>query len=144
MKTTKVRPLVQTIAALDQETRREIDEVWTRAELEALPNLKINNKGITLYQKFSGKPLALVTMQGRRVVEEILKKTGLSFDSVVTREDSLSRTRQIEMVIEKLGLIPKDVLMIGDRESDKQAAQKVGCQFLPVSQSLKSFFEESL
>lgn len=143
MKTTQVRPLAQTIAVLDKKTRREVDEVWTRAELEALHDLRVNNKGIKLYQKFSGKPLALVTMQSRIAVKEILKKIGLSFDSVVTREESLSRTRQIEMVIEKLGLIPKDVLMIGDRESDEQAAQNVGCHFLLVSQNLKSFFKEN-
>ena len=132
MKTSKVKPLVQTIATLDQETRRKVDKVWTRAELEALPDLKINNKGMKLYQKFSGKPLALVTMQSRRVVEEILRALKLSFDVVITREESLDRTRQIEVAVAKLGLKPKDVLMIGDRESDKTSSEKVGCQFLMV------------
>lgn len=132
MKTSKVKPLVQTIATLDQETRRKVDKVWTRAELEALPDLKIDNKGMKLYQKFSGKPLALVTMQGRRVVEEILRALNLSFDVVITREESLDRTRQIEVAVAKLCLKPKDVLMIGDRESDKTSSEKIGCQFLMV------------
>lgn len=132
MKTSKVKPLVQTIATLDQETRRKVDKVWTRAELEALPDLKIHNKGMKLYQKFSGKPLALVTMQSRRVVEEILRALKLSFDVVITREESLDRTKQIEVAVAKLGLKPKDVLMIGDRESDKTSSEKIGCQFLMV------------
>lgn len=132
MRTTQVRPLVQTIAVLDQKTRREIDEVWTRAELEALPDLKINNKGIKLYKKYSEKPSALVTMQSRTVVEEILKALKLSFDAVITREESLDRIKQIEVAVAKLGLKPKNVLMIGDRESDKTSSEKIGCKFLMV------------
>jgi len=124
--------LVQTMAVLDQKTRSEVYEVWTQAELEALPDLKINNEGMKLYQKFSGKPLALVTMQGRKVVEEILSSLKLSFDVVLTREESLHRAEQIEVAVAKLGLKPKDVLMIGDRENDKTSSEKIGCQFLMV------------
>jgi len=134
MKTPKVTPLVQTIAVLDKKARSEVYEVWTKAELEALPSLRINNEGMKLYQKFSGRPLALVTMQGRRVVEEILSSLKLSFDVVLTREESLDRAKQIEVAVAKLGLKPKDILMIGDRENDKTSSEKIGCQFLMVMQ----------
>lgn len=132
MKTTKVTPLVQTMAVLDQKTRSEVYEVWTQAELEALPDLKMNSEGMKLYQKFSGKPLALVTMQGKKVVGEILSSLKLSFDVVLTREESLHRAEQIEVAVAKLGLKPKDILMIGDRENDKTSSEKIGCQFLMV------------
>jgi HAD superfamily hydrolase (TIGR01549 family) len=132
MKTSKVKPLVQTIAALDHKTRREVNEAWVKAELEALRELKINAEGMKLYQRFSEKPLALVTMQGREVVKEILKMLKLSFDVIITREESLDRTRQIETAIAKLGLKPENTLMIGDRETDKASSKKVGCQFLMV------------
>jgi len=132
MKTTNVTPLVQTMAVLDQKTRSEVYEVWTQAELEALPDLKMNSEGMKLYQKFSGKPLALVTMQGKKVVGEILSSLKLSFDVVLTREESLHRAEQIEVAVAKLGLKPKDILMIGDRENDKTSSEKIGCQFLMV------------
>ena len=132
MKTTNVTPLVQTMAVLDQKTRSEVYEVWTQAELEALPDLKMNSEGMKLYQKFSGKPLALVTMQGKKVVGEILSSLKLSFDVVLTREESLDRAEQIEVAVAKLGLKPKGILMIGDRENDKTSSEKIGCQFLMV------------
>lgn len=134
MKTSNVRPLVQTIAVLDQDTRNEVEKVWTQAELEALPDLEINNEGMKLYQRFSRKPLALVTMQSIKVVEEILGTLKLSFNVIITREESLDRARQIDVAVARLGLKPKEVLMIGDRESDRTSSQRIGCQFLMVMQ----------
>ncbi|MGD8505369.1 MAG: HAD-IA family hydrolase [Candidatus Bathyarchaeota archaeon] len=132
MKTSNVTPLVQTIAVLDHETRSEVEKVWTQAELEALPDLEINNDGMKLYQKFSLNPLALVTMQSRKIVEEILRTLKLSFNVIITREESLDRARQIDVAVARLGLKPKEVLVIGDRESDRDSSQRIGCQFLKV------------
>jgi len=128
----KLRPLTEKIAKLNNEKRKEIFEVWTKAELEALPKLTINEEGMKLYRKFSDKKRALVTMQGKTTTERILRTLGLSFHIVVTRENSLNRAEQIKSVLKKLDLEPTEALMIGDRESDKDSSQKVGCKFLKV------------
>jgi phosphoglycolate phosphatase-like HAD superfamily hydrolase len=51
---------------------------------------------------------------------------------VITREDSLDRIAQITLAVEKLGLKPEDVVVIGDRESDRTAAEENGCKFRMV------------
>lgn len=131
--TLKLKPVTEKVAKLDERRRKEVFRAWTRAEFEALPNLVISKEGVKLYRKFSEKKLALVTMQGKATVEKILETLGLSFDVVITREDSLNRAKQIKAALKKLGLKPAEALMIGDRESDRASSEKVGCRFLMVS-----------
>ena len=78
------------------------------------------------------KPKALVTMQGKAVVKNILAHLKLVFDVAVTREDSLNRKDQLEDVAEKLKTRCGSILFVGDTENDALAAEKVGCQFLRV------------
>lgn len=130
--TDEISPISKTLSRIDEKTRGKIFEVWTSLELEALPKLELIGEGIELYNKFSNKIRCLVTLQGRRIVEKILERIGLSFDFIVTRENGLFRDEQIRMVLQKFGVNPESVLMIGDRESDKEAAEKVGCKFIFV------------
>jgi len=129
---TKLKPITEKIAKLEESKRRKIFKVWTKAELEALPNLAINEEGMRLYRKFSEKKLALVTMQGKTTVERILRTLDLSFEVIITRENSLNRAEQIKTALKKLGLKPAEVLMVGDRESDRASSEKVGCKFVKV------------
>jgi len=73
-----------------------------------------------------GVVLALVSMQARDVVEEVLEKMGLreEFEVVVTRDQSLRREEQLREVLSKVGW--EDVLFIGDRDEDLEAAAKIG------------------
>jgi phosphoglycolate phosphatase len=134
LKTLKIHPILETISKVDKETQKRLFEIWTKAENEALPELEVIEEGIEIYRRFSDRKKALVTMQGREIVERILEKTGLSFDYVVTREDSLSRFQQITIVIKRFAVFPQRVLVVGDRESDKKAAEKLGCNFLFVNE----------
>jgi HAD superfamily hydrolase (TIGR01549 family) len=138
LKTTETKPITEAIHKLNDKQRRAIYQVWTRLELEALPNLKTNHEGIKIYTKFSNKPSALITLQGKEVVKRIMAMMKLSFSVIITREDNFDRVEQLKMAVEKLGLTAQDVLMVGDRESDKKAAQKLGCQFLMVQDHAKA------
>jgi HAD superfamily hydrolase (TIGR01549 family) len=91
--------------------------------------MAIVKKGIDLYERYSEIPKALVTMQGQKTLEKILRTLNLSFQAVITREDSLNRSVQITLALEKLRLRPENVIVIGDRETDKIAAKKLGCKF---------------
>jgi HAD superfamily hydrolase (TIGR01549 family) len=132
LKTTEIKQITDAVSKLNDEQRGTIYQIWTRLELEALPSLKVNHEGIRIYNKFSNKPSALITLQGKEVVKRIIETLNLSFAFILSREDSYDRVEQLKMTAEKLDLKTQDVLMVGDRESDRKAAQKLGCQFLMV------------
>jgi HAD superfamily hydrolase (TIGR01549 family) len=132
MRVKNIKPLTKTVAALNEDLRRRVFETWTRAEFAILPKMTVVKEGINLYQQYSRIPRALVSMQGKETVERILCTLNLSFKAVMTREDSLDRTTQIILTLEKLSLEPKNVIVIGDRETDKTAAEKIGCKFMMV------------
>lgn len=132
MKNVNVRPLTKAVPRLDEETKRRLFDVWDDVELSALANMTINNKGILIYNRFVDKPKALVTMQGRALVEAVLKRLGLSFNVVVTRENALDRVEQLKNAAKRLKIRLHSTLFVGDMEGDFLAAKKVGCQFLKV------------
>ena len=71
-------------------------------------------------------------MQGRTIVKTILEKLGLSFNVIVTREDSLNRVAQLQNAAKKLKTQVQSLLFVGNTENDFLAAEKVGCQFLRI------------
>jgi HAD superfamily hydrolase (TIGR01549 family) len=132
MKTADVRPLAKSISKLDEETKKKVFEVWDDAELSALADTIVNDEGIALYKKFLEKPRALVTLQGKALVQSVLERLGLFFNFVVTRECCLSRVEQLKVAAGKLGVPFQNILFVGNTDDDFLAAKKVGCQFLKV------------
>ena len=127
-----IEPVTKTVASLNEPLREKVFEIWTRAEFVILPKMTIVKKGIDLYGQYSKIPKALVTMQGQKTVEKILHTLNLSFEAVITREDSLDRVAQITLALEKLTSKPENVIVVSDRETDKAAAEKIGCKFKTV------------
>jgi HAD superfamily hydrolase (TIGR01549 family) len=132
MKTNDINPVTKTISRLDEKTRNRVFEAWQHAELAVFKDMTVNNEGMSLYRKFARKPRALVTMQGKVLVQRTLKHLDMSFDYEVTREDSLDRVQQIKITAEKLKTDLQSVLFIGNTEGDLFAAQEAKCQFLMV------------
>jgi phosphoglycolate phosphatase-like HAD superfamily hydrolase len=132
LKLTKVRPLTRTIKTLNEESRIKIFRLWEKAELKALPFASVNEEGMKLYRMHSNKSAALVTMQGRNIVKKILETFQLSFRILITREDCVDRAGQIQKAINEMHLDPSSVLMVGDRENDRAATRKIGCDFIKV------------
>jgi len=132
MKTNELQPLTEKISRIDSKTRKKIFEAWDELELLASKEMIINDEGISLYKKFSGTPKALVTMQGKALVQEVIDRLGLSFNFAITREDSLDRVHQLQIATQRLETQSHNVLFVGDTEEDNLAAKKVGCQFLRV------------
>lgn len=130
--TQHVEPITETVATLDTTLKQKVFDAWTDIEHYALPKMTKIKEGMKLYQHHSDKPRALVTMQGKKTVEKILTALNLSFQVIITREDSLDRTTQIRMAIKKLRLKPENVIVFGDRETDQNAAENVGCKFKMV------------
>jgi phosphoglycolate phosphatase len=133
LKISKVKPLTHTIRTLDDEARRKFYELWKHAEFKALQKMSANEEGMKIYRRRSNKPVALVTLQGKAVVRKILDHFHLTFNVVITREDEIGRAQQIRKALDALGsLEPRNVLVIGDRDSDEAAAKQVGCRFVKV------------
>jgi HAD superfamily hydrolase (TIGR01549 family) len=135
LKTKDIQPITKTMSNLDKETKNRIFHVWDEKENLAWKKGTTKKEGIAIYLNFSHKPRALVTMQGNSLVQEIMNSSGLSFDSVVTREDSLERTEQLQIAARKLGVpLGKKILFVGNTEGDAMAARKVACQFMRVQE----------
>ncbi len=132
MHTDNVQPVTETVSKLDKKTQQQVFKTWDGTELAAAANIAISKEGIKIYQTYSQKPKALVTMQGKAVVKNVLAQLGLSFNITVTREDSLNRVAQLENAAEKLGARFENILFVGNTENDSRAAEKVGCRFLRV------------
>lgn len=137
MKTTDIHPLPRKISKLDEKTKKEIFEVWSRAELAVSDDVTVKDEGITTYEKFSEKPKALVTFQGKALVQTVLQRLDLSFNFAVTREDSLNRVEQLKIAAEKLRASFQNVLFVGNTDDDFLATKRVGCQFLRVKDSAR-------
>lgn len=132
MRVPEVRPIVDTISRLDGKTKEMVFTAWDRAELVVAGNVTENEDGMGIYRQFEDKRKALVTLQGQTVVEEIIKKHGLVFDFVLTRENSLFRVDQLKKAISLLHEEPQNVLFVGNTDSDASGAKAVGCQFQRV------------
>ena len=135
LKTDNIQPVTKTLSKLDPETKKRVFQVWDEKENLAWKRGTIKKEGAAIYRRFSDKPKALVTMQGKSLVQEILKSSGFSFDSVVTREDDLERTEQLKIAAWKLGVPLGKILFVGNTEGDAAAAENVACQFMRVGKS---------
>ncbi len=104
-------------------------------ELRAVASAKpIPGAAGLLYSLFEVSKLALVTLQGRRACDEILRRHKLAdlFEAVITREDSLDRALQLEAALNRLGVRPRAALFAGDRLNDVICARKVGVSVVLV------------
>ena len=133
-KISDVHPITKTISKLDAKTKGEIFKVWDRLEAIAWQQGTVKKAGISLYHKFFKEPKALVTTQGKTLTRNIIGSLKLSFDVIVTREDSLDRAEQLRIVARALSVSPKDILFIGNTEGDSVAAKNVESQFLRVEE----------
>jgi phosphoglycolate phosphatase-like HAD superfamily hydrolase len=129
-----MHPLTEKVSKLDPKKKEKVFAIWNEAELKALEKMKVNSKGKALYDKHLDKPKALVTLQGKTVVKNILENMDLRFDLIVTREDSLSRNEQLQIALKKLHKPAQNVLFVGNTTGDSAAAKTVECQFLRVEQ----------
>jgi len=134
MNTTDIHPLAKKILKLNEKTKKKIFEVWEKAELAASISITVKDEGIAIYKKFLEEPRTLVTLQGKVLVQNVLERLDLSFNFVVTREDSLNRVEQLKIAAEKLKTPFQSILFVGNMDDDFHAAQKVGCRFLRVTE----------
>ncbi|HSH86439.1 MAG: phosphoglycolate phosphatase [Methylophilus sp.] len=92
----------------------------------------------TLQQlKADGYPLACVTNKPEKFTLPLLEKAGLSdFFKIVVSGDTLAKKKPDPLpllhICQKLGVLPAEAVLIGDSETDVQAAQAAGCFVVTV------------
>ena len=127
-----IKPITKTISKLDEKSKNAVFKVWSELEAEAWREGTLKHEGMTIYNKFCKQPKVLVTMQGKTFANNITPSLRLSFDFIITREDSLNRKEQLQIALKKLQTIANDALFVGNTDGDSEAARKVGCQFMRV------------
>ena len=129
---------VERIASAKPALKQGILSIIESHELRAVDSAKAVPGAVDLiYSLFEVSKLALVTLQSRRVCDEILRKHKLLdlFEAIVTREDSLDRAVQLEAALNRLGVRPRDAFFVGDRFNDVVCARKVGVTVALVGRS---------
>ena len=130
----ELKPLIPTIIKLsknDQNKIRTSFDLICKEEILASDNFKTMNNALETLKFFKSKNLSLclVTMQCKDALGKILQKLQIPdlFDSVISRDESFDRQKQIELSLQNIVLTPSEILVVGDRIHDIESAKKIGC-----------------
>lgn len=130
----ELKPLIPTIIKLSKNDQNKIKtsfDLICKEEILASDNFKTMNNALeTLnFLKSKNLSLCLVTMQCKDALEKVLQKLQILdlFDSVISRDESFDRQKQIELSLQNIALKPSEVLVVGDRIHDIESAKKIGC-----------------
>jgi len=107
-----------------------VSRIIEKFELEALDYIQILDNSQELILDLSKHyRLSLVTLQGRIIAEEALRKLGIrkTFEIVITRDDAPTRLKQLQMVLEKTSFKPEETIVVGDKLNDVESALKLKC-----------------
>ena len=133
------RPILEWLAGQTDTVRERAWEIIHRHELEAARTAQLAEGARELLAAIAelGLKTALVTRNSRRSVELVLRRLGLDFDAVVTREDCAPKPSP-EPVLEcarRLGLLPEETLVVGDFYFDIQSGLAAGARTALVGAS---------
>lgn len=123
-------PTITKLANKNDSMLKNAFQIMTDEELIAINNFEIirDAQDILVYFKEHRFMIGLMTMQGRRVVEEILNKFAPSiFDYIITRDERNDRFEQIQKILQDCALDPNQTIVVGDRIYDAECAKKSGC-----------------
>ncbi|MDG6898118.1 MAG: HAD hydrolase-like protein [Nitrososphaerota archaeon] len=132
----KIGETVTSAPSLKPRIFQLIDSYELRASESARP---LQGAEELLYSLFETARLALVTMQGRLATEDILRRHKLMdlFETIVTREDSVDRTEQIKLALNRLAAKPGSTLFAGDRMNDLVCGRRAGVNVAIVGREMQ-------
>ena len=120
---------IRIITVDDQGLKERLFSVIDSYELPAAENARPidGSPGLVTWLSSRSK-VCLVTMQGKRACHRVLGRFGLDgrFAAVLTRDDSLERSQQLEAACSAAGVPPHEALFCGDKLSDLTAGKKLG------------------
>lgn len=134
----EVQPIFQTLEKIigeRPELRAPLFQRIDEFELQAAAKAELHEGSAGVLELLGEScDLSLVTMQGKKVTEHLFESLRLKdyFSSSFTRDVSLDRAKQLELALAGMQLGRKDVVFVGDRINDLNAARKVGVRFVLV------------
>ncbi|MHA1143843.1 MAG: HAD family hydrolase [Candidatus Helarchaeota archaeon] len=138
---------IQLLTKENEDLAKKAWEIIDDVETSLIPNITLYPETIPvltrLYEKY---PIVLVTFQGRSPTDVILKKFALLhfFQHSITRDEELRREKtpilnpmffrekQLIAAIQFLNFSREEILFVGDKMNDLEAALKVGCKNLII------------
>jgi len=124
------RPILDHLRGLPQGKRLEGERILAAHEAEAVckGRLRPGARELLSFLRGRGIPTALVTNNSRTSAEEVLRRYGLAFDLVVTRDDGVYKPHPEALLLplRLLGVPPEEAALVGDSHLDLLAAHRAG------------------
>jgi phosphoglycolate phosphatase-like HAD superfamily hydrolase len=118
----------------------DMEELVTAAELEGASACPYNEALVDWVERENGdRPLSVLSLNSRRAVQRALDDNGLAHlvTHIVGRED----VRRIKpdpeglfVLAERHGVEPGEMLLVGDKDGDRECARRAGASFLHVEE----------
>ncbi len=141
------RPILEALAELPAEARQRAQEVLHRHEEEAATASTLNEGCEPLLGLARSLSLrtALITRNSRRSVTTVLRRHGLRFDVLITREDGKFKPDPTPLLsaCRQLSVDPSEAWMIGDGQYDVEAGLAAGIRTVWVSHGRQRAFGAS-
>jgi len=136
-------PLIPSIEqfVIDSKLKKKIYQTIDNEEMKSIKKLKSDEGVVKLFKKLKqlNYNVALVTLQGHKPAVEALKRLGIYeyFDLVVSRDEKKEREDQIRAALKSMNVQPFQAIVVADRLNDMQAAKKIGCKSIAISDKLE-------
>lgn len=128
--------LIDALNGLDRAQReakwRRLTEIERRATGSA--TVREGAAELLVFLRQRGLRTALVTNNSEENTASLLRRFGLAFDLVLTRDDGLWKPSgaPVAEAARRLGVAPERCLMVGDSHFDVAAAREAGCGCLVI------------
>lgn len=135
-------PILEYIEKVSEPRKKTILAVLEKYEAQAAETSELREgiKEVLNYMKKKGLRSALLTRNSRRSVQTILRRHGLKFDAILTREDAPPKPSPYPVLLlsKKLGVKPEELLVVGDFHFDILAGKAAGAKTALLSQDCSS------
>src|ERR671923_199536 len=134
--------LLELMLALDDDPRAR--ELVTQAELAGLERGSDVEAGVQLYKAFAEEDtaVAVVSHNGHAVIEAFLRDRGLPEPDAILDRRALRGPKEKSDAVAEYAAGSDPVYVIGDSDSDRRLAAKLGASFLDVGDPLRSYYEK--
>jgi HAD superfamily hydrolase (TIGR01509 family) len=139
------QPILEALATMGAESRAAAEAILLRHEQEAAENSALNQGCRELLEWLHHHDIrtALVTRNSRSSVQTVIRRHGLEFDVLVTREDPPFKPDPgpLRLACKRLAVAEKRAWMVGDGQYDVQAGCAAGIRTVWVSHGRTRTFD---
>lgn len=140
-------PILETMATLPAERRRACEVILDRHEMAGAERATLLSGAVEWIERLDqeGIPRAIFTRNSRLIVDKTLARCKLEFKTVIAREDAPAKPDPagIHLCCQEWGVVPADVLMVGDYLYDIQAGQRARARTALVTHGKNWHFADS-